>query len=111
MTDGLATAWVVYLFASAVFLGLLWRLTRSRQPSLPLYLLRAFFLALIYTPWYANSSGESYAPALMVATLDLITIDSETALRSLMPLLVSLAVALLAAIFLYLLKSKAFQKQ
>lgn len=85
--------WAVYLLASAVFYTIYWRLTAFRRRLWLSYSLRAVMAALILTPWYANTQDAVLAPALMVTTLDAITIGTDAAVRALVPL----ALALLGA--------------
>mgnify|MGYP006304855795 CR=1 FL=1 len=85
--------WAVYLIASAVFYAIYWRLTAFRRRLWLSYSLRAVMAALILTPWYANTQDSVVAPALMVTTLDAITIGREAALRAMVPLLLALLAA------------------
>ena len=64
--------WLVYSLSSLVFLSVYWRLPAS---SLACYEAQSSLLmiAVIFTPWYANSDGDTLAPALMVIALDAIT--------------------------------------
>ena len=92
--------WLVYLLASLMFLSAYWRLTRFPRWSGLKHFLRCLMLALIFTPWSANSDGDTLAPALMVITLDAITMGLGEASRALTPLLLSLFVAALCALIL-----------
>lgn len=85
--------WAVYLLASAVFYAIYWRLTAFRRRRWLSYSLRAVMAALILTPWYANTQDSVLAPALMVTTLDAITIGSDAAVRAMVPLLLALFAA------------------
>lgn len=99
--------WAVYLAASGLFYRVYWRITAFRRHLWLSNSLRAVMAALILTPWYANTQGASLAPALMVTVLDAITIGAEAATRALVPLLVALLLAELAASTLWLLRRKA----
>lgn len=68
--------------------------------------MRAMFVALMLTPWYANPEGETMAPALMVATLDLITKGTSEFARALIPLLLAVVVALVVSTSLFFLRKK-----
>lgn len=96
--------WAIYLLASGVFYAVFWRLTGFRHRLWLSYSLRALMAALILTPWYANTQGSGLAPALMITTLDAITINVQAASRALAPLLASLVVAEALASILWLLK-------
>ena len=58
-------------------------------------------IALIFTPWYANSDGDTLAPALMIIALDAITKGLEDVSTALAPLLLALFIAELFAVFLF----------
>ncbi len=98
--------WFVYLCAGTIFYVVLHRMTQFDRALWWSYTLRALFLALALTPWYANSHSGTFAPALMVVTLDLITAGSESALRAILPLVVSLFGALLISTVLYFIQMK-----
>ena len=63
-------------------------------------------LALIFTPWYVNTEVTTMAPALMVVTLDAITIGGSATARALVPLILSLIVAEVLATVFYFLSRK-----
>ncbi|HBW83731.1 MAG: hypothetical protein CMD92_07460 [Gammaproteobacteria bacterium] len=92
--------WLVYLLASLMFLSAYWRLTSFSRWSALKHFLRCLMIALIFTPWFANSDGDTLAPALMVITLDAITMGFGEVSRALTPLLLSLFVAVLFALIL-----------
>lgn len=98
--------WLVYLFAGLVFYAVLHRFTRFNQALWWSYSLRAIYIALALTPWYANADSDTFAPALMIVTLDLITVGSEAAIRALVPLSASLCGALLISTVLYFVQKK-----
>ena len=55
--------WLVYMLASLGFLSVYWRFTRlPRWPFLK-HSLRCLMIALVFTPWYANSTGHTGASA------------------------------------------------
>ena len=93
--------WLVYLTAAAGFIAVFWPLTRFRRFPWLGWMLRALLIALLCTPWYANSDGRVLAPALMVAALDAITIGQDAAARALIPLGVSMAGAVLLSNIIY----------
>lgn len=93
--------WGIYLAASAVFFVVFWRLTAFRRHVWLSYLLRSLLLALALTPWYANPEGTVMAPALMVVTLDAITLGASASVRALVPLLLGILLALLVGAIVY----------
>ena len=98
--------WLIYLAASVVFFALLGFLNEYKSAVWFSYSLRAVAAAIILTPWYANTQGESFAPALMVMTLDLITIGGETISRAAIPLLLYVIVAEVAATIFYFIQKR-----
>ena len=99
--------WAVYLLASAVFYAIYWRLTAFRRRRWLSYSLRAVMAALILTPWYANTQDSVLAPALMVTTLDAITIGSDAAVRAMVPLLLALLAAEVFACLLWFARKRS----
>lgn len=94
--------WLVYLLASACFYPFFWRLTDWRWRWLS-YSLRGLMAALILTPWYVNEQSQVLAPALMVSTLDAITIGPAAAARATVPLVLGLLFAEIVASILWFL--------
>jgi hypothetical protein len=94
--------WAIYLLASAGFFWIYWKVTAFKRQIWLSYSLRALMLALVLTPWYANTQGDVYAPALMVVTLDAITLGLDTIARALAPLLISLIAAEILATIAWL---------
>jgi len=98
--------WIIYLAASVCFYAVFWWVTGFEHAKWRSYSLRAVAAAVIFTPWYANTGGETMAPALMVMTLDLITIGAGSVTRAAVPLLLSILVAEAAATSFYFLKRR-----
>ena len=98
--------WAFYLLASGIFYTVYWRLTAFRRRLWLSYSLRALMAALILTPWYANTQDAVMAPALMVTTLDAITIGTEAAVRALVPLLLALLAAEVLACLVWFGKTR-----
>lgn len=96
--------WLIYLLAAAVFFWIYWKATAFRRRLWLSYSLRALMLALALTPWYANSQGDVIAPALMVVTLDAITLGPDTMGRALNPLVLSLLTAEILATIVWFAK-------
>ena len=101
-------ALLVYV-GSALFalLCMVWWLRRSWNPG---WLLFLFFggCALLLTPAYPGEGVDTLAPALVVATFQLLTEGAEAAEHALRPLLVMLGLALGLAL---LLRFTAFRKR
>ncbi len=104
--------WLIYLAAGLVFYGVFWWLTAFKRALWVAYSLRAMMAALILTPWFANDQDNLLAPALMVMTLDVITIGTESLGRAGSPLLLAIVVAEAIATLLYflLVKMDIFKK-
>lgn len=102
--------WGIYLAASAVFFIVFWRLTRFSSARLLSYMVRAFTIAVVFTPWYANQQGVVLAPAIMVVALDAITIGGSAAARGMVPLSLAIVLALIIAFVYYLVNRKKPRK-
>ena len=96
--------WVIYGVAASLFYWLFWQVTGFNRARWLSYSIRGLMLALIVTPWYANTEGSTMAPALMVMTLDTITIGTSATSRAMVPLLLSLIAAEFMASLLYLVQ-------
>jgi hypothetical protein len=102
--------WGFYLGAGSLFYVVFWKLTRFPRAIWTSFNLRAIAAALIFTPWYSNPEDGFMAPALMVATLDAITLGSDAAVRSFVPLALALISALIVAAMLLFLRQKRAKK-
>ena len=89
--DSAMLVWAIYLSSSVIVAAVFFRMTKTDRFEYLSSLLRAIFLAVAYTPWYATEASERLAPALMVFTIDLIT-GAGDPVRSLVPLLLSIFV-------------------
>lgn len=98
--------WAIYLLASSVFFVAFWRITAFDRRRWLSYLLRSLLLALALTPWYATPEGGVMAPALMVVTLDTITLGAGATIRALVPLLLGVILALVVGAILYFIRRK-----
>ena len=96
-------AWVIYIFAGCFFYVVFWRLTDFSKRRFLAYCLRAIALAVIATPWYVNDQESLLAPALMVMTMDAITIGGSSAVRAFVPLFMSIIVAVIGVSFVFLI--------
>lgn len=104
--DNFWMVWLIYGLAACVFYLIFWRLTRFKRQRWLSYSFRGLMLALIATPWFANVEGTTLAPALMVVTLDAITIGVDAAGRALVPLLLALIIAEFVATLMYFFSRK-----
>ncbi|MGI9251114.1 MAG: hypothetical protein ACR2PR_07950 [Pseudohongiellaceae bacterium] len=103
--------WLIYLTASVGLMLLFWSATHfPRMPQLR-YMLRAVMIALVYTPWFANPDNSVLAPALMILTLDAITIGPIAAVRTFVPLFLSTLFAMLVAGILYHVQKTKLRRQ
>lgn len=98
--------WGFYLAAAVVFSVVFYRLTKFEEAIWASYSMRAVAAAMIFTPWYSNSQDSLMAPALMVATLDAITVGTGAAIRSFVPLSLTIILALMLATVLSFLKKR-----
>ncbi len=99
--------WTIYSLAAFAFCWVYWRITRLPTARWISYSLRSLMLALIFTPWYVNTEVTTMAPALMVVTLDAITVGVNAASRALVPLILSLIIAeVLATVFYFLTRNR-----
>ena len=59
-------AWVLYIGAGLVACVIWWRMTANLRQVVVRQILRGTLLVLLFTPWFADSSGEHFAPAAVV---------------------------------------------
>lgn len=83
-------AWTIYGTAALIFSCLCWIVLRKIPVRELGWLLQSWVLALLFTPWYVEPDQEIMSPALMVFAMDLLTIDAETAIRALIPLVMAM---------------------
>ena len=93
-------AWVVYLVAGVVFCILSWNFLKRYFWRELAYLVQSLLIAIIFTPWYVLPEEEILAPAIIVFMLDLITIDTATSIRALIPLVMAMLLAIIATVIL-----------
>lgn len=98
--------WLLYLGAASLFTYLFFRVTRFERAIWRSYSLRAVAIAVIFTPWYSNPQDSGMAPALMVATLDAITVGASASFRSFVPLILAIIFGLAVASVLSFIKKK-----
>jgi len=103
--------WAAYLIASAVFCGVLWKVTGLLKTLWLPYLLRSVSAAIIFTPWYTNSQESLLAPALMIMALDGMTVGSDAAIRAMVPLILSIILSIIIAVILIFLNKKKLAKK
>ena len=86
--------WGIYIVAGILCYMIFYRFTGAIRFKPLANMLRAILLALMFTPWYVSADQDLMAPALMVMMLDLITQGGTTFVRALVPLVLSLTVAI-----------------
>ena len=95
-------AWGVYLVFGIVFSIISWKFMKRYFWRELAYLLQSFLLAVIFTPWYVLPEEEILAPATIIFLLDLITIDTTTSIRALIPLVMAILLGIVVTIVLSL---------
>lgn len=98
--------WLIYLAAAAVFYTIFWKITDFKRARWLSYALRAVIIAIILTPWYASPEGQVLAPALIIVMLDAITIGATSAARAMVPLALSVTIALIIAAIMLLINNR-----
>ena len=91
-------AWLVYGMAGVIVTLLCWLVLRHIRPRELGVLLLLWLLALLYTPWYVLPDQDLLAPALIIFLMDALTIDMETAIRALIPLVMAMLTGLFVTI-------------
>ncbi|MDX1490047.1 MAG: hypothetical protein R3332_02070 [Pseudohongiellaceae bacterium] len=90
--------WGVYIAAGITCYMVFYRFTGAISYKPLANCLRAFMLALMFTPWYVAPDQDLMAPALMVILLDMVTVGGTSFVRALVPLVLAIVVALLIAL-------------
>ena len=98
--------WVIYLSTASIFCLIFWHVTDFIKRRGIAYSLRVFLLAVILTPWYANSQEGLLAPAIIVVLLDAITAGGGAAIRALVPLLLAIVSAQIVLIISIVILNK-----
>ncbi len=104
-------AWGAYLLAGLAFSLYWWRVTRGIGHAGWRDLLRGVSLVLMFTPWYASDAHENFAPAVMVAVLDLLFGSADNGLAASLALLMSTAVMLVVLLVKRLVRKPPPQSQ
>jgi len=99
-TQDYIVAWLVYLLAGIAFSFISWKVMKKFLWRELAYLLQSLLLAIIFTPWYVLPEDEILAPALIVFMLDLITVDINTSIRALIPLVMAMLFGIIVSIIL-----------
>ncbi|HHX82111.1 MAG TPA: hypothetical protein GX696_03915 [Pseudomonadaceae bacterium] len=97
-------AWGVYCLAAAVFSWLCWRVLRKLRSRGLAWLLQGWLLALLFTPWYVQPDDTLMAPALIVFAMDSITVSSESAVRALVPLIMTLFLSVVLTVLMLVVR-------
>lgn len=93
-------AWIVYCLAASGLAWLCWLVLRKLGSRGLAWLLQCWLLALLFTPWYVVPDDTLMAPALMVFVMDAITVSGESAVRALVPLIMTLCLGVLVTLVL-----------
>jgi hypothetical protein len=91
-------AWSVYITSGLLFCAFWWKLTSNLDHEGWRDLFRGIALVLIFTPWFAGESHETYAPAVMVVCMDLLLGSSDNGLAASLALLIVTALTLVTLI-------------
>ncbi len=102
--------WAIYLAAAFCFIAIVWRVLYFKQHLLFTFCLRATAISILLTPWTSNVRDSFIAPALMVMTLDGITLGSGDAIRAFVPLLLSITLSLVVAVTLWWRKRRKLKQ-
>jgi hypothetical protein len=93
-------AWVIYVCAGVVLALLCWRVLQRYLLRELAYVIECCLLALMFTPAYVLPDQNIMAPAVIIVAMDVLTVDTQAAIRPLVPLVLALMVALLVALAL-----------
>ena len=92
-------AWAIYLASGAVLCFFWWKAMRKIQHPGWRDLLRGIALVLIFTPCFSDQNHEHYAPASLVALMELLLRGTGQGLAAIMMLLFASGL-LLAILFI-----------
>ena len=82
-------AWGLYILSALVILAVWWELSSRLGRSDLRDFLRGLALVVIFTPWYATSAREHFAPAALVMVMDLALGDAANGERAALALLLA----------------------
>lgn len=85
--------WAVYIAAGALCFVIFYRFTGVLRYKLFANTLRAILIAIMFTPWYISPEEDLLAPAIIVVALDLVTIGGTSFVRGMVPLSLSVLLA------------------
>lgn len=86
--------WAIYIGAGALCFVIFYRFTGLIRIKTIANALRALMIALMFTPWYVSPDENLLAPALIVILLDMVTVGGTSFVRALVPLLMTMMLAL-----------------
>lgn len=101
--------WAIYIAAGTVCYIIFYRATGIIRFKPIANMLRGIMLALMFTPWYVSAEGDLMAPAIIVMMLDMVTMGGTSFVRAMVPLVLSLVVAVLIGLSTGLIK-KVFSR-
>lgn len=96
--------WAVYIACGTLCYMIFYGFTGMIRFKPVANVLRAMLLALMFTPWYVSPDSDLMAPALIVILLDMVTVGGTSFVRALVPLTMSMAVAVFIALFMRVFK-------
>lgn len=103
-TDSYMIAWIIYALATVGALLLFNFWLRNSLSGVARFTLLLMLGAMALTPAHPESGVTTWAPAIFVTGFDLLTLGPESAMRSLRPLLVMVALALVVGLVLTLMQ-------
>jgi hypothetical protein len=99
-TDSYMIAWIIYALATVGALLLLNLWLRSRLEGVVRFTLLLIVAAIALTPTHPEAGTTTWAPAILVAGFDLLTLGLESAMRPLRPILIMVALAVVIGLVL-----------
>lgn len=83
-------AWIFYLASGVMLSWFCWIVLRKIAIRELAILLQLWLIAILFTPWYVLPDADFKAPALMIFVMDAITINVESGIRALIPLVIAM---------------------
>ena len=97
-TSDYIIAWLLYLIAGAAMCWLHWRVAKKLFWLDLAYVMQAFCVAIIFTPWYVEADGDTLAPAIIIFVMDAVTIETVAGIRALVPLAMAIMLSTIITI-------------
>ena len=103
-TDSYMIAWIIYALATVGALLLFNFWLRNSLSGVARFTLLLMLGAMALTPAHPDATTTTWAPAIFVTGFDLLTIGPEAVMRSLRPMLIMVALALVVGLVLTLMQ-------